>query len=387
VPLAFSLDALLQRFQTLVDQRDPRGVRYPLAPLLTLAVCAKLAGASRVEALADWARFRAPELARLFGLTRPTMPHARTWGRIFAQAVDPMALEHVLGQFFQELHQTAEVPPRGSIILSVDGKTLRGTIPLGATAGVHLVAAYLPETGLVFAQLAVDRKENEIVVVPTLLAHLNLTGVVVTGDAMQTQRHLSIQIVEAGGDYLWFVKDNQPALRQDIEHLFTPEAVAPGCSWLPDDFTTARTVEKRHGRLDERRITVSSMLKDYSPWPYLEQVFKLERIVSDRLGRTRQEVRYGVTSLPVQVADAERLLVLARAEWGIENGLHYRRDVSLQEDASQMRRGTAPQVVAALNNAVVSLAAHQGRTTLAKLQREFQYRFDRALAALAGHTL
>jgi predicted transposase YbfD/YdcC len=386
VPFAFSLDALFQRLQTLVDHRDPRGVRYPLAPLLTLAVCAKLAGASRVEAVADWARFRAPELAQLFGLTRPTMPHARTWGRIFARAVDPVAFDYLTGAFFQELLQVVELPARGSIILAVDGKTLRGTIPLGATQGVHVVAAYLPCTGVVVAQRAVDCKANEIVVVPKLLAQLDLTGVVVTGDAMQTQRSLSTQIVEAGGDYLWFVKDNQPTLHHDIERLFAPEVLAPGCGPVPDDFTSARTVEQQHGRLDERCIISSSLLKDYTPWPYLEQVFKLERIVTDALGRVHQEVRYGVTSLPAQVADAARLLQVARAEWGIENGLHYRRDVSLHEDRSQMRRGVAPQVLATLNNTAVSLAGHQGMPNFAKVQREFQYRFDRALTLLA-HTV
>ena len=385
VPFAFSLDALFRRLQQLHDQRDPRGVRYPLAPLLTLAICAKLAGASRVEALADWARFRAPELTALFGLARPTMPHARTWGRIFAQAVDPVAFDRLLGDFFHELLHTADVPARGSIILAVDGKTIRGTIPLGATHGVHLVAAYLPQTGVVLAQLAVDGKANEIVVVPTLLAQLDLTGVVVTGDAMQTQRSLSTQVVEAGGDYLWFVKDNQPRLHQDIERLFAPEVIAPGCGPIPDDFTVARTIEQEHGRLDERVITVSSLLKEYTPWPYLEQVFKLERTVTDGLGRVQQEVRYGVTSLPAPVASAARLLEIARAEWGIENGLHYRRDVSLQEDASQMRRGHAPHVLATLNNAVVSLVGYHGTTNLAKVQREFQFRFDRALTQCA-HT-
>ncbi len=95
------------------------------------------------------------------------------------------------------------------------------------------------------------------------------------------------------------------------------------------------------------------------------------------------EVRYAVTSLPAHVADAGRLLQIARAEWGIENGLHHRRDVSLQEDHSQMRRGRAPHILATLNNTVVSVAGYHGTTNLAKVQREFQYRFDRALAWLA----
>lgn len=379
VPFAFSLQTLIDRLHTLADQRDPRGVRYPLAAMLAIAVLAKLAGVSRVEALADWAGLRAPDLARLFGLPRLTMPHARTWGRIFAHGVDPVALEQMLSGFFREAHQTPEVPARGSIILAVDGKTLRGTIPAGQTKGVHLVAAYLPLQGVVLAQLAVAEKANEIVAVPQLIAQLDVTGMVVTGDAMQAQQALSTQIVEAGGDYLWMVKENQPTLYADIALLFAPEVVGVGCGTIPTDFTTARSVDNTHGRLEERIITVSSMLKDYSRWPYLEQVFKLERIVTNRRGKITHEVRYGVTSLPRQVANANRLLTVARAEWGIENGLHYRRDVSLQEDHSRMRRGSAPHVLAALNTAVVGIAAVHGAPNLAKVQREFQYRFDRAL--------
>lgn len=382
LPCAFDLGALATHFTTLVDQRDPRGVRYPLAPLLALAVCAKLAGHSRLAAVADWARLRAVELAHLFGLSRMTMPHPSTWSRLCAEVVDVQALEAALSTFFQGSQATAEIPARGSLILAVDGKTLRGTIPAGQTRGVHLVAAYLPETGVVLAQLAVDTKENEIVVVPTLVAHLDLTGMVVVGDAMQTQRKLSIQIVEAGGDYLWFVKDNQPTLYADIERLFTPLPALPGTSEEPTDFTTALQIDAAHGRVEERRITVSSWLQDYSNWPYLAQVFKLERTIW-RTGKPTHEVRYGVTSLPAMVADAKRLLKIARAEWGIENGLHYRRDVSLAEDASRLRRGTGPQVMAALNNAVVSLVLSSGERNLAAVQRRFAFQFDRYLARLS----
>lgn len=379
VPFAIDLHALTTALAALPDRRARRGIRYPLAPLLVLAVCAKLAGHSRITELAEWAHLRATDLARLLGLRRATMPHPSTWSRIFAHAVDVVALEQILGTFFHRLHQPPEVPPRGSIILAVDGKTLRGTIPAGHTRGVHLVAAYLPETGVVLAQLAVDCKENEIVVVPTVLAHLDLTGMVVVGDAMQTQRQLSIQIVETGGDYLWFVKDNQPTLHLEIERLFTPLPALPGTSEEATDFTTARQLDHAHGRLEERRITVSSWLQDYSDWPYLAQVFKLERIVW-RAGKATSDVRYGVTSLPAAVADAGRLLTIARAEWGIENGLHYRRDVSLAEDASRLRRGHGPQVMAALNNAVIGLVLGTGERNLAAVQRRFAFQFDRYLA-------
>jgi predicted transposase YbfD/YdcC len=379
LPFAFSLHALAAQLHRVPDRRKRRGRRYPLPVLLTLAVVAKLAGHSRVEAIADWAKLRAPDLVRLFGLKHASMPHASTWSRVLGQAVDPDALEQALTTFFQTLPTDA---PRGSIIVAIDGKTLRGTIPAGQTRGVHLVAAYLPEQGVVLAQLQVDTKENEIVVVPTLLAQLDLHGVVVVGDAMQTQRAVSAQVVEAGGDYLWFVKDNQPTLLAQITELFQPPPIAPGNAAPRRDFDTARQVDKGHGRLEERVLTASAMLTSYSDWPYLAQVFKVERTVWQAGIQTLHEVRYGVASLPRDVADAARLLVIARGEWGIENGLHYRRDVTLQEDASQLRRGSGPQVLAALNNAVISLFGQAGGGNLAAVQRTFACQLDRFLARL-----
>jgi predicted transposase YbfD/YdcC len=375
----FSLQALVERLQTLTDKRKPRGVRYPLDMLLLVAVLAKLSGHSRLEPMADWARIRAAELAPFLGLKRPTMPHQSTWSRVFGHAIDVTELELVLGQFFQEQHATSEVPARGSIILAVDGKPLRGTIPTGQTRGVHLVAAYRPEQGVVLAQVAVDRKENEIVAVPKLLRHLNLTGTVVVGDAMQSQRALSIQVVEAGGDYLWFVKENQPTLLADLALLFERPRLAKGWSDPSTDFTTVRCVEKGHGRLEERTITVSRMLREYHDWPYLDQVFRLERIVTEA-GKRTVEVRYGITSLPPNVANAARMLTIARTEWGIENGLHHRRDVTLDEDACQVRRGNAPQVLAALNNVVIGIVLRAGEQNLAAAQRTFVYEFDRLIA-------
>ncbi len=380
-PLLLDLTALYAQLHRLTDQRKRRGVRYPLAALLLLALLGKLAGYSRVRALADWANLRAQELSALLHLPRATMPHPTTWSRVLGYAVDPAALTQVIPQLFYGA-RTGEVPKRGHLIVALDGKTLRGTIPLGQTRGVHLLAAYLPKEGIVLARVAVDRYENEITAAPTVLMQVDLEGVVVTGDAMYTQRALSLQIVEAGGDYLWPVKDNQPELYQDIKLLFTLDVARPGHGVLSTDFTTARSVEKGHGRLEERVITVSSMLQDYSTWPNLAQVFKLERTVIDARGRQTKEVRYGVTSLPTSVANAERLLELVRMQWGIENGLHYRREVTLDEDASLVRTGEAPQIVATLNNIVLGLFARHGTRNVAAAQRRLAYRLDKALARL-----
>lgn len=383
LPFAFRLQALLERFQTLSDKRKPPGLRYPLDLLLLVAVLARLSGYSQLEPMAHWARLRARALAALLGLKRATMPHQVTWSRVFATAVDLNEFERLLGAFFAEQPASGEVPDRGSRVLAVDGKTLRGTIPTGQSRGVHLLAAYLPDQGVVLAQIAVDSKENEVVAVPKLLAQLDLTGCVVVGDAMQAQRALSIQVVEAKGDYVWLVKENQPTLRADLELLFARPRLAKGWSDPSNDFTSATQLDKGHGRLEERTLTVSRMLHEYVDWPYLDQVFRLERRVLEQ-GQTSVEVRYGITSLPPSVATAERLLSIVRSEWGIENSLHHRRDVTLREDASQVRRGRAPQVLAALNNLVVGLVQQAESCNLAATQREFAFVFDQHLPRLTA---
>lgn len=387
-PFAFSLQALVEKLHTVPDLRHPRGVRYPLPVVLTVAVLAKLAGHGKLRDVADWAGLRAEQLCPLLGFTRNTLPHPTTWSRIFGKALDPDTLDQVVGHFFSELCKSSirkrrkRNGGRGGLAIAIDGKTLRGTIPLGSRQGVHLVAAYLPEVGVVLAQLEVEQKANELTVAPKLLAQLDLRGVVVTGDAMFAQRNLSVQVVAGGGDYVWKVKENQAGLLDDIKTLFEPppltKSEAVGFD-MPADLEWACTTDKGHGRIEERELMVSSALCGYSDWPHLAQVFRLRSRVTDGEGQTREAVHYGVTSLPRTVASPQRLLALVRGHWGIENGLHHRKDVSLEEDRSQVRMGSAPRVLATLNSVVVGLAAHHMEANLPSAQRAFDYRLQRAM--------
>ena len=299
--LVFDLDALYACLQTIPDHRDRRGRHYPLAMLLMIGVLAKLAGQDSSRAMAHWARLRTQELSQLFQLKRAKMPHYSTWSRILGHGVEPTEVEQIIGQFFVTAAKGSR-PKRGSMQLALDGKTLRGTIPLGESKGVHLLAIYQPSQGIVLTQTRVDEKSNEITHAPQLLRQVDLRGVVVSGDAMFDQRNLSIQIVQAKGDYLWIVQGNQEGLREDIEVLFQPHRKRVGTSAPPNDFRTAQTREKGHGREDMRTITASSLLADYSTWPELAQVFKLESQRTDALGTTKTEVRYGVTSLPASLS-------------------------------------------------------------------------------------
>ncbi len=302
-------------------------------------------------------------------LVKPRAPHRTTYSWILGQVIDPLDFEQVVHDFF------AAQPRAGqSLVINLDGKTLRGTIPAGQTHGRHLLAAFLPAEGWVLMQVEVDRKENEIKAAPRVLESVDLRGKIVTGDALLAQRALSVQIVAAEGDYVWTVKENQEGLYQDIARLFAPEPVVKGFSPAShDDFRTARTMEKGHGRLEWRTLTASSALKGYLDWPGVEQVFKLERCFR-RLtdGQVSHEVVYGITSLSAPEANANRLLQIVRSHWGVENKLHYRRDETLREDWCHLRQGDAPRVMATLNNLVLGLMLRRGVTNVPEKRRYYE---------------
>lgn len=363
----FDLTSLYAHFESLTDQRKPRGVRYPLSDALTLITLAKLAGEDGPTGMAEWLEHRAESLVVALALTRASMPDRVTISRILGQAVKAEELEAVLQRYFDGQAQLSQ-----AVVIAIDGKTLRGTIPTGQTQGLHLLAAYLPEEGLVLMEVEVDTKANEIVAAPKLLHHLDVRGKVVVGDAMHTQRQLSIEIVTAGGDYLWIAKENQPETRATIAHLFEPEPVTPGFAPTRTDFKTAISVSKGHGRLERRTLTSSAMLKDYLTWPYVEQVFKLERRFTNlQTGQVTTEIHYGLTSLTPAEAGPARLLELHRTYWGIENGLHYRRDVTLKEDRCRLKIGHSARTMATLNNLVVALILRQGYAHLPQARRRY----------------
>jgi predicted transposase YbfD/YdcC len=361
------LGSLYANLAGLHDKRHARGLRHALVTVLVYVVLAKLAGQDRVYGISQWVKHRQTALAEAFALAVAKAPSVNTYRRVLAVALDIEEFEQVVREFFAGLPQAGQ-----SVVIALDGKALRGTIPAGQTHGRHLLAAYLPAEGWVLYQVEVVNKENEISAAPRVLKCLDLRGKVVTGDAMFAQRELSQQIVEAGGDYLWTVKDNQSTLRQDIELLFQPEQAVKGFSPALKDFRTAHTVNKGHGREERRTLTASTELNAYLAWPTAAQVFKLERhIKRTATGKITHEVVYGITSLTVEEADPARLLRLNRCHWGIENGLHYRRDETLREDWCHLKQGHAPRAMAVINNLIVGLVAHLKWTNLAEARRYY----------------
>ena len=353
--VVFDLGSLYAHFGCLHDKRKRRGLRYGLVDLLVLIVMAKLCGEDQPYGIAEWAKHRSEMLREWLKLKRKGMPHHSTYRRILGEEVYVEELEQVISKFLSDKKGFGK-----QVLVSIDGKVLRGTLDQ-FQRGTYLLAAYLPREGIVLMQVAVEGRGGEMSAAPKVLKSLDLRQKVVMGDALHTQRGVSIQIVEAGGAYIWLAKGNQPQLEEDIRLWFAadPEPI-PGMAYLPKDFETARTVNKGHGRIEQRTLTVSSQLKDFLDWPYLEQVFKLERrFISTKTGEVQEQVVYGLTSLSRDEITPHDLLQMIRSYWGIENGLHYRRDVTLHEDRTRMTRGNLAQAMACLNNLVLAILLHK----------------------------
>ena len=375
----FDIDVIMSKFAYIPDPRQARGSRFKLPCLLALILLARLAGETKPYGLADWLKFRTELLVLLFDLKHPKMPSVNTIRRTLSDTIVATQLQTVLVYFLHEKYGGQE-----SQHIVLDGKTLRGTIPKGETKGVHLLSAYLPEEEVVIGQIEVETKENEISAAPKLLAKLNLKGKVVTGDAMFTQRKLSVQIPAQGGDYLWFVKDNQATLLGDIKQFFVSPRKAKGWHIDSPTYEEASSIEKGHGRIEHRTIQVASDETEFIQWPNLKQVFKLERRVTHiQSGKTTFETAYGITSLEQEKASAGQLLGWARSHWGIENGLHYRRDVTLKEDTTRMSCSRQAESVAVFNNFIVALSSKLGFSNLAQALRSFDAQLNLKLARVA----
>jgi predicted transposase YbfD/YdcC len=365
---------LIEVFAAMPDFRKPRGKRHPLTAIFALACCAMLCGARSYSAIAEWGRNYGTRIAQALGFTHGT-PCAATLHTIFRH-VNREEFEAHLGTWADSVVGSLPAAPETpGTAVALDGKTLRGSKKQGAP-GTHLLSALAHQVGVTLAQHAVDDKTNEITAVETILCHLVLEGRIVTMDALLTQRHVAQTIVDKGGDYVMIVKENQPRLRADIELVFTLPPIG-------DRQDTARTIDIGHGRIEQRNLTTSEALVGYSDWPGLAQVFELGRhVMIPNTGGERVEVVYGVTSLRPERATPAHLLALVRGHWQIENKSHWVRDVTFDEDRSQVRCGNIPQVMAALRNTAIGLLRWAGHTNIAAACRRLAAQPVQALALI-----
>jgi len=369
---------LLAFLREVPDPRKLRGQRYPWWFLLAIICGGLVDGYTSGRAIAQWAAENAEQIVSYLQISLPRMPSASTIRRAL-HMVDVEVLEQQIAACMARLDAASSQagtvegrdgePIRG---LAVDGKAVRGANAHGVK--VHLVSCVRHESGITLAQSKVDEKTNEIGAVPELLATQDLHGVLVTLDALLTQRALAEQILAQGGDYLMLVKGNQPTLQEDIATLFQ-EASAQV------DGETYRSQDKGHGRQEEHTLTCSTALQSYLQWPGARQVLERRRDCLQTKCQTHsQETTYGVTSLGPERGGAKELETFARWHWTIEDRSHYVRDETMKEDRCQMHTGHAPQALAALRNAAIALLRTQDQYEyIPDAQRHYQAHLQETL--------
>lgn len=363
---------LVDELTHIPDPRKAKGKRHPLPAMLTLACVALPCGYRSPLAISEWAHNYCERYWRRFGFTRRDPPGQATWYRVLGE-IDWQALEDRLSGWVEQVLVTLGGNNEWEGI-ALDGKTLRGSKKQGAT-DTHLLSALTHQLAITLAQIAVADKTNEIGAVHDLLVGLVTQGRVFTADALLTQRDIAQLILDGQSEYVFIVKKNQPTLYEDIAYLFSGPLQA---SLVTDVF---ETLNEGHGRIERRRLTTSIALNDHVDWPGIQQVFCLERVfIHKKTGEASLQVVYGITSLTPDEATAKQLLTFTCQHWYIENKSHWVRDVTFDEDRSQVRKGNLPQVLATLRNTVINLLRATGATNIAQSLRHYAACPDEALA-------
>jgi predicted transposase YbfD/YdcC len=343
---------LLAALGRVADPRHRRGVRHRLAVILGLAVCAVLAGARSFTAIAEWAADADAETLARLGATG-TVPSESTFRRTL-QRLDADAFDDLAGQWAQR--RTAP-GPGSRRVLAVDGKTLRGSRH-GGEDGRHLLAAFDHAHGVVLGQLFT-----------ALLDRIEITGAVISADALHAQREHARYLARRRAHYVITVKRNQP-------NLYAQLAALP---WrhVPVAYTKR---ERGHGRTERRTLKVTSVARGLA-FPHAAQAIKVVRRRKVN-GTWSRETCYAVTSLTVTQASHAQLAAIIRGHWGIEDRLHWVRDMDFDEDRSQARTAAGPRIMASLRNLVITILRLAGAARIAAALRYHARRPGRPLQTI-----
>jgi predicted transposase YbfD/YdcC len=343
-------EELRQALAGVPDPRARRGVRYAFAELLAIVVSAVLSGAQTLTMISEWAEHAAALRPFPGGRT----PSVATIHRITA-STDAKALDLVVNAWIRE--QTNQRADRRRVV-AIDGKETRGA-KNGAGTRVFLMAALDHGTGTVIGQEAIGDKTNEIPHFQTLMRQLgDLDGAVITADALHTQREHATWLRIHGAHYVFTVKNNQRALKDRISQQ----------NWAQLPVAHSRR-EKKHGRTTTWGATAQPAQK-WIDFPGAAQTLRLTRDRRDHTtGESTREHVFIITSLRPDQADPAELASYVRGHWGIENRLHWVRDVTYDEDRSQVRTGNAAHVMASIRNLAISIHRLTGATNIAKALR------------------
>ena len=356
------------------DPRNKKGQRHPLAAMLALTVVGLLCGQRSYTAIAKWARLHR-NLRQALGFTAKQTPAASTFHYLFRR-LDITAVEKVLTEWTTQTLARLDISTDDLKGLAIDGNQTLGNSHTEDARRTHLLTAVLHELGIPIAACAVGEKTNEIPVSIELLKAFDVAGLVITTDALLTQRKFCQEILDRQADDCLPVKANQKQLFEDIQTLFEPldETDPPEVNQRRFEnlhaengahLQTYTDTEDAKGRMTTRTLTASTLLTEHTHWPGLQQVYQYTtQQKSKRTGRVKCHVQYGITSLTPERASAADLLKLRREHWTIENKLHWVRDTVFQEDASCVRTGVIPQVMAAMRNTALSVLRFTGHTKI-----------------------
>ena len=337
----------LSTFGELSDPRGRQGIEHPFLSIVMIAILATIGGATGWEDIETYGESHEPWLSTFLALPRG-IPQADTYRRVF-ERIAPSALEACFQKWVEQIVSTA-----GAQVIPIDGKTVKGSYDRNKQqSSLHLVSAWASEHRILLGQVKVESKTNEIKAIPALLHVLDISGCVITIDAMGTQHEIAKQIVAKGADYVLCLKANHPTLSAEVKAWFeAAEAIA----FAGIEHSLDQRVESGHHRRETRRVwavpvSVMGPLHKIGQWRGLQTMVMVKRV--RRLwNKTTRETMFYLSSLP---CDAQRIGLAIRVHWGIENQLHWVLDVTFGEDASRIRTAHAPQNMALLKRLAISV--------------------------------
>jgi predicted transposase YbfD/YdcC len=333
------------------DLTDPRRrkVVHPLVNIVTIAVCAVICGADDFVSIADWARLKRDWLAKILDLSAGIPSHDRF--NAVLGSLKPAEFERCLLSWITSLHEVT-----AGQVVAIDGKTLRGSFDKASgKSAIHMVSAWATANHISLGQVVVDAKSNEITAIPKLLEILEISGSIVTIDAMGCQTAIAETIVAGKADYVLAVKENQPTLYEGIGAYFIDQ--------MEDDFARAKmcrheTKERGHGRDEHRTYYVCDApadLPDRGRWKGLKRIgVAISETV--RNGKTTDAVRYYILSKRMS---ARSFGAAVRGHWSIENSCHWSLDVTFGEDQCRIRKGHADANFSILRRTALSLLKNE----------------------------
>jgi predicted transposase YbfD/YdcC len=340
--------AIGKHFSKVSDPRIERTKRHKLLDIICIAICAVICGADNWVEVENFGQQKLAWLRTFLELPNG-IPSHDTFGRVFA-LMNPEEFQRSFLEWVQAVNRLTQ----GQVI-AIDGKQLRGSHDQSSgKRAIYMVSAWAAANHLVLGQQKVNEKSNEITAIPALLKTLEISGCILTIDAIGTQTKIARLIIEAEADYILAVKENQGKLYQDLTTLFDYDRRR---NFEEAPYEHAKTVGKDHGRIEVRQCWSTSdpeylaSIRNRHNWKGLQSIVMIE---SERIieGKSSVEIRYFISSL---ASDAQRLLQAIRSHWGIENSLHWTLDIAFAEDQSRVRKDHAPENLAIIRHMALNL--------------------------------